>query len=313
MVTTGNLPAPVQQSFDYKLLSVPTPDLIHKIAAMKRNKPRNSGPTMRFRRYNQLNTALVPLGNTGVTPPGQNLTAVDIDATISFYGTYIAINEQVTLQNQDTVLNEAAIRLGVSLRMTEDALTRDMLRASAAMINCVNGVNGDNPTEITLPDVQEITRTLLTNNAKRIMDNIEGENKFGTGPVRSSYFALCHSEISTNLENVARFRSKYDYPAPNEALDSEWGAIDNLRFLVSSVGSKDANASMLGADVYNIFCVGLEGYACIEQDGYSASFIYRPPIFDGPLALNCSVGYKMAQAPVLTNDLWVLNLRATLA
>jgi len=38
-----------------------------------------------------------------------------IDAKMSFYGTYIAINEQVTLQNQDPVLNEAAIRLGVSL------------------------------------------------------------------------------------------------------------------------------------------------------------------------------------------------------
>ena len=65
--------------------------------------------------------------------------------------------------------------------------------------------------------------------------------------------------------------------------------------------------------VYNIFCVGMEAYACIEQDGYSASFIYRPPIYDGPLALNASVGYKFAEVPRITNDLWVLNLRCTLA
>ena len=44
---------------------------------------------------------MVPLGNSGVTPPAQNLTAVDIDAKISFYGTYVQLNEQVTLQNQD--------------------------------------------------------------------------------------------------------------------------------------------------------------------------------------------------------------------
>ncbi len=56
------------------------------------------------------------VGNTGVTPPAQNLTAVDIDAKISFYGTYVQLNEQVTLQNQDPVLNECAARLGVSLR-----------------------------------------------------------------------------------------------------------------------------------------------------------------------------------------------------
>lgn len=67
---------------------------------------------------------------------------LQIDAKMSFYGTYVAINEQVTLQNQDPVLNEAAIRLGVSLRQTEDQLTSNMLAATAAFINCVGGFNG---------------------------------------------------------------------------------------------------------------------------------------------------------------------------
>ena len=115
------------------------------------------------------------------------------------------------------------------------------------------------------------------------------------------------------MENVNTFIQINQYPAPMNALRSEWGAIGNLRFLISSIGSVSPNASSLGADVYNIFCVGMEAYACIEQDGYSASFIYRPPIYDGPLALNVSVGYKFAEVPRITNDLWVINLRATLA
>ena len=81
------------------------------------------------------------------------------------------------------------------------------------------------------------------------------------------------------------------------ALREEWGSVSNLRFLLSSIGSVSTGASNLGADVYNIFCVGMEAYAVIEQDGYSAQFIYRPPIYDGPLALNASVGYKFAQVP----------------
>ena len=84
--TTSVLPAPVQQSFNYKLLSVPTPDFIHNIPAEKKYMPRNGGTTLRMRRYNPLNSALVPLGNSGVTPPAQVLTAVDIDAVIDFYG-----------------------------------------------------------------------------------------------------------------------------------------------------------------------------------------------------------------------------------
>ena len=211
------------------------------------------------------------------------------------------------------VLNECAARLGVSLRQTEDQLTRDMLAGTAAFINCTAGVNGDLPTEITRPDVDTVVRALLSNNAYTIMDNIEGEDKFGTAPVRDAYFALTSTDLTGNLDVVAGFIHKNQYPAPMNALRSEWGAIGNLRFLISSIGSQSLNASSLGATVYNIFCVGMEAYACIEQDGYSASFIYRPPIYDGPLALNASVGYKFAEVPRILNDTWVINLRATQA
>lgn len=310
--TPAVLSAPVQQSFSYKLLSVPVPNMIHNIPAMLKQMPRNGGTTLRMRRYNPLATATVPLGNTGVTPPPQQLTAVNIDAEIDFYGTYIILNEQVTLQNQDPVLNEAAQRLGVSLRQTEDELTRNMLASTASFINCTGGTNGDNPTEITRSDVDEVIRTLADNDAYTIADNIEGEDRFGTAPVRDAYFALGSTQLIGDLENVNGFIAKAQYPSPMHALREEWGSVSNLRFLISSIGSVSTGASNLGANVFNIFCVGMEAYAVIEQDGYSAQFIYRPPIYDGPLALNASVGYKFAQVPRITNDAWVLNLRATL-
>lgn len=311
ITTTSILPAPVQQSFSYKLLSVPVPNMIHKIPAMLKNMPKNGGTTLRMRRYNPLAVATVPLGNSGVTPPPQNLTAIDIDATISFYGTYVQLNEQVTLQNQDPVLNECAARLGVSLRETEDQLTRDMLASTASFINCTEGFNGDSPTELTRGDIDQVVQALLSNNAYTIMDGIRGEDRFGTAPVRDAYFALCSTDLISSMDAVTGFLNKNAYPAPMNALQSEWGNVANLRFLISSIGSVSKNASELGQNVYNIFCVGLEAFACIEQDGYSASFIYRPPIYDGPLALNASVGYKFAEVPRITNDLWVLNLRCT--
>jgi hypothetical protein len=68
--------------------------------------PRNGGNTLRMRRYNPLQTAMVPLGNSGITPPPQNLTAVDIDAKITFYA-HVSFKRKVT----DPVLNECAARL----------------------------------------------------------------------------------------------------------------------------------------------------------------------------------------------------------
>lgn len=311
MNTTSNLPPAVQQSFNYKLLSTPVPNMIHRIPADKYLMPRNGGSTLRQRRYNPLATALVPLGNTGITPPGQNLTNVDIDATISYYGTYVQINEQVTLTVQDPVLNQASIRLGVSMRQTEDTLVRDMLASTASFINCTGGVNGDSPTNLTLTDVDEVVATLMNNNAYSVMDSIEAQDKFGTAPIRRSYFALAHTALTKNLSGVNGFIHVAQYPK-QDYLNSEWGSIASLRFLLSSIGSITPNASMLGANVYNIFCVGMEAYGVIEQDGYSAKMMYRPPAYSDPLMQNCSIGYKFAQCPRITNDLWVLNLRATL-
>lgn len=216
------------------------------------------------------------------------------------------------MQNQDPTLNECAARLGVALRQTEDELTRDMLAATAAFINCVNGVNGDNPTELSAADISLVIRALLSANAYTISDNIEGEDKFGTAPVRNAYFAMCSTDLTADLESTAGFIAVNQYPSPMRALESEWGAVQNLRFLISSIGSVTQNASNLGANVYNIFVTGLEAYANVLQDGYSAQFIYTPPAFSGPLAMNASCACKFASVPCILNDEWIINLRATL-
>ena len=169
----------------------------------------------------------------------------------------------------------------------------------------------DNPTELTAADISVVVQTLLGNNAKTISQGIEGADKFGTAPIRNSYFALCDSDLTSDLNDVDGFTHSAQYPQQKNILTSEWGTVQNLRFFISSEGSVTANASANGADVYNVFCVGMEAYTIVEQDSLSAHFIYRPPIYDGPLALNASCGWKMGFASRITNDLWALNLRAT--
>ena len=105
ITTSSVLPPPVQTSFDMKILSTKVPKMIYNILAVKKSLERNSGNTLRQRRYNPLKTAMAPLGNSGVHPQAQLLTSLDIDAKIKFYGSFVQINEQVTLQNQDPKKN----------------------------------------------------------------------------------------------------------------------------------------------------------------------------------------------------------------
>lgn len=212
------------------------------------------------------------------------------------------------------MLNETASLLAQSLRETEDELVRNMLAATAAFINCTGGINGDNPTNITRSDIDGVVRTLVTNNAKRITDAIEGENRFGTGPIRQAYFAMVNSRVIPDLEQVQGFLSVAQYPSNINIMSAEWGSVSNIRFLVSSVGSVAPAASALGNDVLNCFVTGQEAYATIDLDGASAQFIYRPLGYgDDPLLLRQSAGFKFAQASRILNDAWIINLRMTLA
>lgn len=103
--TTSILPPAVQQQLSMKLLARPMPDLIHTTMGYPISMDQQAGDILRRRRYQNLHTAPVPLGNGIVDPPAQQLTALDIDARIDWYGTYLMLQEQVMLINEDPKMN----------------------------------------------------------------------------------------------------------------------------------------------------------------------------------------------------------------
>ena len=147
-----------------------------------------------------------------------------------------------------------------------------------------------------------------------ISDNIEGEDRFGTSPIREAYWAMCNSEVLQDLESVAGFINTAQYPAQMNILHAEWGSVGNSRWLYSPIGSVNDNASLLGNNVFNCFITGREAYAYIEQDGASSNFIYQGlGAGNDPLQQRQTAGWKSAMVPRLLNDAWLINLRTTLA
>ena len=179
--------------------------------------------------------------------------------------------------NRLPVLNSAAARLGQALRETQDVLQRDNLEATASMVNCVGGSNGDVPTEMTVTDVDDITSTLQQNDGEFIMVKIPGEDKYSTSPVGDAYGCMLTARMIPVLNDITGFIRKQFYPNVDKTLSSEWGAVNNTRFFVSSQGSVSANASLLGNDVANCFVTAKEGYKVVWQSGGKAKFIYIPP------------------------------------
>jgi len=276
-VSLNSMPPQIQQRYNAKLLSTPERNLVHMLFASPVELPDNQGFIDRQSRYDRLDLFPVPLDDAQTNPPSQQLNRVDVDCRVRVYATYIVLTRQVTITNEDPVLNSAAARLGQAMRETQDSLVRDSLESSASVVNSVGGSNGDLPTEMSLSDVDDIVTLLQNNSGEYITNMIPGELKIGTSPIGDAYGCMLTTRMIPVLNNIQGFVRKFQYPNVSETLASEWGGVNNLRFFVSEQGSISPNASLAGNDVANCFVSAKEGYKVVWQAGGKARFIYLPP------------------------------------
>jgi len=311
-VGINTLPPQIQQRYNQKLLLTPERNLIHNLFASPVELPDNQGFIDRQSRYERLDLFPVPLDDAQNNPPAQQLNRVDVDCRVRVYATYISLTRQVTITNEDPVLNSAAARLGQALRETQDVLQRDNLEATASVVNSVGGNNGDVPTEMALSDVDDVTSVLQQNDGEYIMVKIPGEDRYATSPVGDAYGCMLTARMIPVMNGIDGFIRKQFYPNINDTLQSEWGAVNNTRFFISSQGSVTPNGSVLGNDVANCFITAKEGYKVVWQAGGKAKFIYLPPGYNNdPCMLRHTAGCSTYQGQCITNDLWVQNLRST--
>lgn len=315
VVTQINMPAGIQQNLLGKVLSTPEARRIHRMGAMTYPIPQHTGDILRKKRYNRLENVPVPVDPGMNTPPGQLLTRDFLDVKIHYYATYVVVTEQVVMTDQDPVLNRGAARLNVCLAETEDQLIRDMLESTASPINCTGGTNADVPTEVTIADCEAVVQLLQGNDGEYYEKFMMGGEGYGTSPIRDSYLCLSHTSMISQWRNVDGYVDKAKYPNPNGTLNlAELGSASNIRIFVSSRGSMTANASALGNDVYNNFVCAQEGYSCTEIEGGKVALTYQPPgSGDDICHLQSKMGFRFTFGCSIDQDLWVQNLRATLA
>ena len=313
--TTTALPPPVQQKFDAKLLARPMQKNIHNTFAMQKEMDEHVGSTLRMRRYTNLQQFPVPLGPNFLNPPTQVLSAVDIDAIVQFYATSVLITKQVTLINEDPVLNETVSLLSQSLRDTEDTLIKTMLSSTASFVNASGGTNGDVPTNLSRIDIEQVVQALLTADGDYITNQIDAEDKYGTSPVFDAFFGMASTRLLPQLRQIDGWIDKAQYPSPGQTLSAEVGSVSNVRCVLSSGGVVVPNGSAAGADVYKLFVTAQQAYTTIKQNGFTAKFMYVPPTPSSadPAGLRQYGSCRFAQANVITNQAWIISLNSTLS
>jgi len=189
---------------------------------------------------------------------------------------------------------------------------RDLYASSVSYLNATGGLNGQQPSEISRNDINNIERILLGNDARTMLESIDAMNKFSTAPTRDAFIALASTDITPDLQNVQGVLLKDAYPSQEGLRPEEYCSVSRFRFFVASKGAKIPGISQPGGQtVYPLPMYGLEAAAKIEQNQYTATVGYRPPWVVSSVAQNSQLYFKFAIARAITNQNWISGLNVT--
>lgn len=188
---------------------------------------------------------------------------------------------------------------------------RDLFASSVSYINATGGMNGDQPSNLSLNDVNNIERILLNNDARSLLTDIAATEMIGTSGVRDAFIALASTNLTADLQRVQGVQLKNSYPSQEGLRPEEYCSISRFRFFVSSKGAKTPGISLNGNTIYTIPMYGLESASKIEQNNYTAVLGYRPPWVVSSVAQNSQLYAKFAIARAITNQNWISGLNVT--
>lgn len=231
-------------------------------------------------------TASFMMGRDADTP-----TFTDVLATLSKYGQYYIVNEEVDLYNPNGTANQLVEVLGESAGRSLNQLMRDIeednstqrFAANVASTGAVHAV-------VVVGDLNRAINELTRNSARTFMPMTVGSGNIGTAPILPSYWAITHPDVAVNVAALTGFKSVETYAGQTAVAVGEYGyyslAGRGVRFVMSEDASADlgAGAPLSGADlrttsgrtdVYTIVVYGQDAFGSVGLGERHTDGVYR--------------------------------------
>ncbi len=283
--------------------------------------PSNSSKVAKFRRYNSLSATPNAL-TEGVTPAGKALTSTDVNATLAQYGDFIEITDVIIDTHEDPVLQESTDVLGEQAAEMIEIVRYGILKAGTNVFYA-NGVARASVNAVYTRALQrQVTRALKRQNARKITTVVKSTANFGTQAVAPAFIGMVHTDMETDIRNMAGFVSVENYGSMTP-YETEIGKCEDVRYVTSTVLAPFADAGGLAvtngtlsttgtqSDVYPILIVARDAYGLVPLKGKHAitPLVSNPrPQGGDPLAQRGTVGWKSMTTAVILNDLWMARV-----
>lgn len=209
--------------------------------------------TIKWRRIEQetpSTTALTELTGTSSYMQGRDADTpsfTDVLATVSKYGQFYIVNEEVDLFNPNGTTDELVAVLGESAGRSLNQLMRDILEDNATQRYAGNvGSDGVVDAAITVGDLDRIVNELTKNSARMFSPMSNGSTNIGTVPILPGYWALTHPDVAYDIAKLTGFVSVEKYAGQVAIAQGEFGLYSiagrSVRFVLSEDASVDPNA-----------------------------------------------------------------------
>lgn len=309
ITTTGEVASGITEFYDRTLIKRALPYLPHALFGQMRPLPSRTADKIKFRKYNSLSKALVSL-QEGITPPAQQLSITDIEATPEQYGSYVVLSDKVQFAQPDAVLTETTELCGENMAETIDTIYREVLNAGTN-VYYAGGVATRllTATNIVEADVHACVTTLRKAKAKYFTKMIKGESRYNTYPVAESYWGITSPQIAHDLELLTNFKRVEEYSGHMDIQMNEFGSLGNVRFIWSNEAKWWDGLGAASADVGSTLIFGRDAYGLVPIQGQASEVIIKAQGSGGtsdPLNQRGTVGWiANTTAKILTQGFMV--------
>ena len=281
--------------------------------------PSNKTQSMKFRRYNALDTTGTRL-TEGVTPAGKKLTSTDITANLYQDGDFVEITDVIEDTHEDAVKHEAMTIVAEQAAKVIEINRYDVLKACTNVF-LANSVDARTSVVavISRTDQRKIVRSLKRQEAAFITNIVKSTPSFNTESILPAYVGVCHTDMESDIRTMTGFTSVADYGSMPK-WETEVGICEHVRYLTSTIFSPyedGGSATTTGklttsgdrCDVYPVMYFGRDAYGIIALKGKFAitPLVLNPntPRGGDPLGQRGSIGWKTWQGTVILNDAWM--------
>jgi len=280
----------------------------------------NSGQTIQFRRYHNIDTGLNPIfGN--VNPSSVKMSWTDFTTTLYRYGGVVDIPESMQLLHEDALLKIAVDMMSYDLSRKIETLTYNVVKGGSNVIYAAGAANRESVLDVlTENDLEAAISTLEENNAMEIQELVTSSPSYETLPIQPSYIAYCHTNMAPVIRRMNSFIGMEHYAGQVAILPGEIGSVmskirvvtSNIAMPWSAAGGDPTTNNIRGlggaAHVYPFLIFAKDAFSCSKLAGEnSMKVMVKQPAENGDsydkLGLNGHIGYKTYYAcTILNND-----------